>query len=551
MKHYISIFCLLLTVLMILTSCSQTSGEKDVTGKYRLNKNGEAIINDVPFPKDASSGREASASDNARVFYEIFTGSFSDSNGDGTGDLRGIINRLDYLNDGDPDSGVSLGVEGLWLTPIFKSPSYHKYDVADFYTIDPIFGTLEDFKELAEKCHSRNIKVILDLPINHTSRQNSWYRQFENAHATGNTGSEYYDFYSWYREGSDHTQGTWSNIQGTPDYVECNFSGDMPELNFNNETVRKEVLAAAKYWLDQGADGFRFDAAKYLYLGNEPENVNFWKWYVSELKAVKPDLYTVAEVWDADAVTDAYYPAMNCFNFTLSQVSGLIAKAAKGGSVKNLTDYTEAYISRVKGLNPEAMIIPFISNHDMDRAAGYLPASGGQMQMGASLYLLSPGSPFIYYGEETGRKGSRGSENTDANRRLAMLWGDDDTVKDPEGSTYEQKNPGTVKEELGDGGSLLSFYKKLLMIRKANPEIAKGDYVSLDLKTSKAGGFKSTLDGKTVYVLHNTSEDPVEIDLSLLSEGSAPAISTFIGSGKAVVNDGKLTLDSLTSVVLR
>ena len=89
------------------------------------------------------------------------------------------------------------------------------------------------------------------------------------------------------------------------------------------------------------------------------------------------------------------------------------------------------------------------------------------------------------------------------------------------------------------------------MIRKANPEIAKGDYVSLDLKTSKAGGFKSTLDGKTVYVLHNTSEDPVEIDLSLLSEGSAPAISTFIGSGKAVVNDGKLTLDSLTSVVLR
>ena len=105
------------------------------------------------------------------VFYEIFVGSFSDSDGDGIGDLRGIINRMDYLNDGDPQSGLSLGVEGLWLTPIFLSPTYHKYDVTDYYTVDPQFGTMDDLKELADLCHERGVKLILDLPINHTGNQ--------------------------------------------------------------------------------------------------------------------------------------------------------------------------------------------------------------------------------------------------------------------------------------------------------------------------------------------------------------------------------------------
>ena len=122
--------------------------------------------------------------DNYRVFYQIFVGSFSDSNGDGIGDLRGIINRLDYLNDGDINSGDDLGVQGIWLSPIFSSPSYHKYDVSNYYKIDWRFGTEEDLKELIEKCHERNVKVILDLVINHTAKNNEWFTKFVEASDT-------------------------------------------------------------------------------------------------------------------------------------------------------------------------------------------------------------------------------------------------------------------------------------------------------------------------------------------------------------------------------
>ena len=134
---------------------------------------------------------------NHRVFYEIFVGSFSDSNGDGTGDLQGIINRMDYLNDGDPQSGKSLGIEGIWLTPVFRSPSYHKYDVTNYYQIDPAFGTEEDLKELIALCHERDVKLILDLPLNHTGENNEWFINFRNAHQNGDPDDPFYNFYTW------------------------------------------------------------------------------------------------------------------------------------------------------------------------------------------------------------------------------------------------------------------------------------------------------------------------------------------------------------------
>ena len=140
------LLCGVLAASLLLSGCGEAS----------VSENGEvAVRGDDLKNAGASAGHE-------RVFYEIFVGSFSDSDGDGTGDLRGIIERFDYLNDGKPDSGFSLGVEGIWLTPIFSSPSYHKYDVADYYAIDESFGTEEDLKELIELCHKRDVKLILD-----------------------------------------------------------------------------------------------------------------------------------------------------------------------------------------------------------------------------------------------------------------------------------------------------------------------------------------------------------------------------------------------------
>lgn len=545
MKRVLSLL-LVLALLLGVGGCKRN--KPDASGKYKLSADGEAILTGDEF-------RNARApEDNYRVFYEIFVGSFSDSDGDGVGDLKGILNRLDYLNDGDPASGLSLGVEGLWLTPIFPSRSYHKYDVNDYYGIDPDFGTADDLKALLDACHSRGVKVILDLPINHTGPLNQWFGSFTLAHRKDDASDPWYDFYCFYHEGETAPAGrVFAPLSGTEDYYECNFSQDMPELNFDSEAVRQAVLDVAKYWLDLGVDGFRFDAAKYVYLGDNARSADFWQWYVGELKKVKPDIYTVAEVWDADTVTDLYYPALNCFNFTTSQTSGLIAETAKKGNVNVYTAYVDQYLDEIHALNPDAMAVPFVANHDTDRAAGYLTVASWQMQMAANLYILSPGSPFLYYGEELGMRGSRGGASTDANRRLAMLWGDGDTVKNPVGADYKAENQtdATVQSLKGDGESILSYYKKLLMIRSANPEIARGDYTALNNTESKVGGFVARWNGSAVCVLHNTTISAKTVDLSKLTSERFTVVAAVIGQEDAALDGTQLTLGSMTSVVLR
>ena len=488
------------------------------------------------------------------VFYEIFVGSFSDSDGDGIGDLRGIINRMDYLNDGDPQSGLSLGVEGLWLTPIFVSSSYHKYDVTDYYTVDPQFGTREDLQELLDLCHERGVRVILDLPINHTSSQSRWYKNFTNAHLMKNPTNAYYDFYTWIGAGDTIPAGRHFMRTGVRDLlVEANFSDSMPELNFDNEFVRETVLDVARYYLNMGVDGFRFDAAKYIYLGDNPASVDFWNWYLGELRAEFPDMITVAEVWDSDRITDQYAVTMSCFNFTTSQASGLIAETAKAGDVNRWTAYLQNRMKALAAAGPEARNVPFIANHDTDRCAGYLTVASGQMQMAANLYLLSPGSPFIYYGEEIGLRGSRGGAMTDANRRLAMLWGDGDTVKDPIGSDYgaDRQTPYAVSDLKDNPTSLYNYYKKLLMIRKANPEIARGEFTSLIFKGVKVGGFLCAWNGSTVAVLHNTTQRTISVDLAEATDLSFTEISAIAGFGNATLEGTVLTLEGQTSAVLR
>lgn len=531
-KTALKLMCLVLVLLFMLSGCGN--------GEYKI--------------KDKNLKAGSAVQDNNRVFYQIFVGSFSDSNGDGTGDLRGIINRFDYLNDGKPNSGKSLGVGGIWLTPIFKSPSYHKYNVDDYYQIDPLFGTEEDLKELIALCRERDVKLILDLPINHTSTSNAWFQNFKSAHLNGNSSDEYYDFYSYCLKTDTVPAGrTFSPIAGTNIRYECNFDGSMPELNYDSPAVRSAVLDIAKHYLNLGIDGFRFDAAMYIYYGDNTSSAAFWDWYIGELKGIKEDIYTVAEIWSSDSVTDYYYSATNCFDFTMSQANGLIATAAKGGNVNTYTAYVEKYLNRVKALNANATIVPFIANHDTDRAAGYLTVSSGQMQVAANLYLLSPGSPFIYYGEEIGMKGSRGSDNTDANRRLAMLWGDDDTVKNPIGSTYDstKQTNGTVADQIGDENSLYNYYKKLLMIRNANPEIASGEYKALRFSDTKLGGFTSTYGGSTVAVLHNTTTEAITVDLAEVTDLHFSEIRAFIGMNGVTLEGTILTLGAQTSVVLK
>ena len=506
--------------------------------------------------KDQPSEPEAEVDpidDNFRTFYQIFVGSFSDSNGDGVGDLRGIINRLDYLNDGNIHSGKSLGVQGIWLSPIFTSPSYHKYDAKDYYAIDWRFGTEEDLKELITLCHERNIKVILDLAINHTSNQHEWFLKFKEARVSGNTADPYYDFYSCATTAEKVNGVTYQKIAGVDCWYECNFSGGMPELNFDNPEVRKAALDVAKHYLDLGVDGFRFDAVKYIYFGDTARSVEFWEWYMTELRALKPDIYCVGECWSGDSEVLEYYSALNCFNFTMAQAEGVVANAAKGQSISKYTGYIASYQDKVLAKNPEGMIMPFLSNHDMDRIAGAF-ITENHMRMAANLYLLSPGSPVIYYGEELGMRGSRGGESTDANRRLAMLWGDEDLIRDPVGSTYpaDKQIPTTAATQMTDETSLYNYYCKLLSVRHKYPAIARGDYTAVNIEKN-LGGFVIRLGDETLLLLHNTSMEELTLDLSTLSgtDGFIPdELLDAVGVGNATLEGNILTVGPQTSVVL-
>lgn len=490
--------------------------------------------------------------DNYRTFYQIFVGSFSDSNNDGIGDLGGIINRFDYLNDGNINSGKSLGIQGIWLSPIFSSPSYHKYDVKDYYEVDWRFGNEDTLKELISLCKERNVKLILDLVLNHTSSSHEWFLKFKEARMNGDTESEYYDFYTCVTTADKKGGVAYQKIAGVDAWYECNFSGDMPELNYDNQKVRQEMLNIAKYYLDLGIDGFRFDAIKYVYFGDTNSNIEFWDWYMSELKKINPDIYCVGECWSGENEIIEYNEALNCFNFTSSQGEGAIVKASRGGSIANYTGYISSYQNKLNLKNPEAMPISFLSNHDMDRIGGVF-ATENYMKMAASLYLLSPGSPFIYYGEEIGMKGSRGSANTDANRRLAMLWGDDDMIKDPIGSTYpsDKQVQVTVKEQIEDENSLYNYYCKLISIRHKYPEIARGIYSPLNI-SAKFGGFVIEYNGNKTILLHNTDLNATEVDLkdnALLSKYNISSISDYIG-GKASIEGNILKIGGQTSVII-
>lgn len=499
--------------------------------------------------------------DNYRTFYEIFVGGFSDSDGDGMGDLQGVIKRLDYLNDGDPNSGKSLGINGIWLMPIMPSFSYHKYDVADYQAIDDDYGTMDDMRQLVREAHARGINVIIDLVLNHTSTAHKWFKAAQKARRDGNTADPYYDFYSVSTEQKANWYSFATDPSGTKWYYEGNFSSEMPELNWDNPAVKQAVEDIVDFWLtDVGVDGFRLDAVRYFYYGNTAKNIEVLDWFRKYCQSVLPDVYVVGEDWGGGTAEEySYFQAVDvfCFNMGATVIESLQAQDAN-----NYADFVCQYAQNVREAREDAIPQPFLSNHDQDRIGGnsyfYVRKDGKTVfntaaaKMAANMYLLSSGSPFIYYGEEIGMKGSRSiSDNSDANRRLAMLWGDNDKVKDPVGTTFDRDSQtnGTVKSQLKDKNSLLNHYKLLIAIRNANPEIARGIAQTVhvsDLSTVCA--IKYTYDNRTVYVIHNIGNQQIQLDLSQLGVSALRAVA---GEGGGALSGATLTLGAKTSAVLR
>ena len=545
-KKIASLLAFVLLLTMILSTVALVSCDNPVIIIKKTTNSDEKLNDPIFDPID----------DNNRTLYQIYVRSFADSDGDGKGDIRGIIETFDYLNDGDMANGNDLGVQAIWLTPVFHGNSAHKYDAIDFYSIDPEFGTEDDLKELADLCEERNVKLILDLALNHTSPSCEWFKQSKKAHQNGDTSNKYYNWYNW-----STTEKTGYAKAGNNLYYEARFSAEMPDLNYDNQAVRNEMLNVAKYWMDLGVDGFRFDAVKYIYYEDHVKSPAFYEWYTGELRKLYPDIYLIGECWEnTDTNILKYYKAMSCFNFPMAG-NGTIASAAKGtGAISTFTGNISSLQAKIKNINSDGMISCFLSNHDQDRSAGYLP-NDNQKKMAASLYLLTPGTPVIYYGEEIGLKGS-GDSPEDANRRLPMKWGDVWTCEIPSYATYSiDLWDNTVDDQRKDEDSLMRHYAKVLNIRHTYPAIARGTYKPLYSGKSTFGGFFVDYNNEDVIILHNTSSsETVTFDLnSLKSENNAYILSSYstfeildyVGVNDASISGTTLTLGPQTTVIIK
>lgn len=500
--------------------------------------------------------------DNYRNFYEIFVYSFFDSNGDGIGDLNGVISKLDYINDGDDATDSDLGFNGIWLMPIMPSTTYHKYDVTDYYNIDPQYGTLDDFKNLVSECHKRGINLIIDYVFNHTSSKHPWFLEAVSYLESLKEGEEpdlekcpyvgYYHFTKEYNGSKTYYKA------GTSDwYYEGVFWDQMPDLALENENVRRELEDIAKFWLDLGVDGFRLDAAKEYFSGDTDKNIEVLKWFTDYVQSVKEDAYIVAEVWEEKAAIAAYYESgiPSLFNFPLSQHNGLITNTARklgASSGKSFANtLLRLYEEYSKG-NPKFIDAPFISNHDTTRISAQCVNDEDQMKMSAGMLLTMNGSPYVYYGEEIGMN-SMGTK--DENKRLPMQWSVSDTgITTPPANadTVEQKF-SPVDEQMKDPLSLYNYYKRAVRIRNENPEIARGDMsVIEELCTKDISAIKKVYQGSEIVILYNINTESANISLKDAGLTDLNIRGYLSVDGSAVtMSEGVVSMPKYSIVILK
>lgn len=501
--------------------------------------------------------------DNYRNYYEIFVRSFYDSDGDGIGDIRGITEKLDYLKDNDFKTKKDLGIDGIWLMPIMPSPTYHKYDVTDYYSIDPQYGTMEDFEELIRKCNERGIKVIIDLVVNHTSAQHPWFLSAKKSLGIDPCGQkvcsypelcrEHNPYVKYYNFSQEQKAGYHSVDMPSGWYYEGQFWDQMPDLNLDNPEVRKEIENIGKFWIEKGVAGFRVDAVTSFYTGNTTKSVEFLKDFNERMEAYKKDVYIVGEVWsDAGTITEYYKSgADSFFNFPFADNSGKIVSVIRNRDGVGFSKSLEEWQSKIKSIDEDAIDAPFISNHDQSRSAGFLAQNLVHMKMAASLYQLMPGNTFIYYGEEIGMIGS----GKDENKRLPMVW----SVTNQKGITeappyadYTGTIEAGVAEQEKDQNSLLQFYKELIRIKNENPEIQRGKVTSLDLENPAVCAYSLEYNGSKIYVIHNLADEQADLDLSgdkysdLKIRGELKT-----NGGKITLKNGRLTMPSMSTVVLK
>lgn len=495
--------------------------------------------------------------ENGSVSYEIFVRSFYDYDNDGIGDFLGVNEKLPYLKE--------LGVKTLWLMPIHESPSYHGYDVVDYYGVNSQYGTMEDFEILVNNAKEYNIDIMIDIVFNHSSTRCSWFQQsYKDFIAKNTSESSKANWYCW----SENNKSGYKSYNGNSKaYYECRFDGSMPDLNTKNQEVRDEFVNILKYWMDKGVSGFRFDAVKYFDYENTNYNRDFLTYISNEAKKYKEDVYFVGECWDNINVVNEYYKSTfdSFFKFN-SSIEGY-GKETILGQVKGINDsnsFGELIESQEKTLkenNPNGYSSYFLANHDTNRASNSF--SGDYAKLAASTLLLLPGTPYMYYGEEIELKGKRVTspdDQSDVRRRLPMIWDKNDKTGEcafPESSRPDLANnvqvSDGVNQQLATNYSLLNHYKKVINIRNKYPFIKNSVFTNLtDLINDEHNNvlaYKLSLNDEYIIVIHNFENINVEIDVSSF----ASSIEDEVSVSKLIpeLENGKLRIGKYSTVILK
>jgi len=431
------------------------------------------------------------------VFYHIWLDGFADSDGDGHGDLRGVLNHLDYLNDGKADSKTSLGVTALWLSPFFDANSTHRYDAKSYYKVDPRLGDMSLLKTVVQQAHQRGMKILFDVVPNHSSSAHPFFLNSRSA-----TNALLRDFYVWSESPPQGGSREWTRTE--TGFYYAHFGRGMPDLNYLNPLVVEEMQNVMRFYFNLGFDGTRLDAVRYLIEeGKQTTDTQGTHRILKELRKTAGeytgDRYLVGEAWASNDLMKEYYgngdELTACFNFSFP---GSVANSIERGD----GDAIDSNISYFCQNLPRGFVpANFLVNHDNagSRSMTRYNKDMRKIRLATALNLLEWGIPYVYYGEEIGMEGQNGR---DTNMRRPLLWKDaEDQGKDPE--------------------SLLSWHRNMIRARLGSAALRHGEYRRLEVGDHQVYAFLRTTPEQKVLCLFNlNTTDAKALRLNLAAEFS-------------------------------
>ena len=444
--------------------------------------------------------------------------------------------------------------------PIMPSPTYHKYDVVDYKAVDPEYGSHEDFQKLVEEAHKRDIRILVDLIVNHTGSDHPWFKN-----AMESKESTYRDYYVWANKDSIREQISkksasldsdnitqWHPVNGDTlsEHYYGFFYGGMPDLNLDNQKVRQEFIEIGKYWLgEMKVDGFRLDAAKHIFPTDRAnDNHAFWKWFRDEMQKIKPDVYLVGEVWSKAEDVAPYLKGLPAlFNFDMGYAITSVVQAGKD-TIGLISKYKEINDYYAKSTN-EFIDATFLKNHDQNRLLSELNANQNKARVAAGILFTLPGTPYVYYGEEIGMLGVKPDEYI----REPFIW--DYDAKDKLQTSWEApkfSNDDTViplSKQKDDPASLYNFYKRFIQYRNSSKALSYGSIDTTPINIREVVSFVRSKDGDNRLVLHNVSD--VEVTIKLTAALADYKVIEFDSFNSASINNREVRLPAYTTVVIK